>query len=160
MRASRLRRPAAVIAALLLLVVVVAGCGGDDGAKEANDYVAQVNKAQNAFAQTIQRINRQVTAQSTAAEDRDTLGEYVTAVDRVVKRLRAIKPPESVAPLHDKLVKAIDDYGRMVESAAKSLEHPTATRLLDAQQTLLDATQTVTRQINSTIKQINTKLRS
>ena len=75
-------------------------------------------------------------------------------------RLRAITPPESVAAQHDKLVKAIDDYGREVESAVNTLKNPTASRLLDAQQKLLDATQTVTRQINATIDQINTKLRS
>jgi hypothetical protein len=163
MTAARLRRRAAGFAAIiaaLLLVGVVAGCGGNDEVKQANAYVEQVNKAQNQFAQTIQRINRQVTTDSTATEDRKTLGEYIAAVDRVVKRLRAIQPPEAVKAQHAKLVKAIDDYGREVEAAANSLERPTAARLLDAQQKLLDATETVTRQINSTIEQINTKLRS
>lgn len=164
MSVACLRRAAAgvvaVLAALLLTAGLAACGGGDDSVKEANAYVQQVNKAQNQFAQTIQRINRQVTSDSTAAEDRETLGEYIAAVDRVVKRLRAIDPPEAVAPQHQKLVRAIDDYGTEVESAATSLKNPTATRLLDAQQTLLDATETVTRQINTTINQINTKLRS
>ncbi|MEZ5123538.1 MAG: hypothetical protein R2736_18530 [Solirubrobacterales bacterium] len=163
MTAAAFRRPAAGIAAVLAalaLVAVLAGCGSDDKVKQANAYVEQVNEAQTAFAQTIQRINRQVTTDSTATEDRKTLHQYIAAVDRVVKRLRAIDPPESVAPLHDKLVKAIDDYGDEVESAVNTLEHPTATSLLDAQQKLLDSTQTVTKQINSTIDRINTRLRS
>ena len=159
--ALAVRRPAAGLAAVLTAVLLaLAGCGGDESVKEGNAYVAKVNKAQTTFAQTIRRINRQVTAKSTAAQDRATLGEYIKAVDGVVARLRAIKPPEGVAPLHQRLVRSIDQYGREVESAANSLEDPTADRLLEAQQTLLDATETVTRQINGTIADINTKLRS
>jgi len=154
------RRTAGIVAALAALVLAVAGCGGDDQVKEANAYVDQVNQAQTTFAQTIRRINRQVTAESTAAEDRQTLQRYIAAVDRVVARLRAINPPPGVAPLHRRLVRDIDTYGGEVESAAESLQNPTADKLLGAQQRLLDATDTVTRQINTTIRDINTKLQS
>ena len=86
-----MRRLAPVLAALAL-GVVVAGCGSDN--KSANSYVDAVNRAQNDFASTFDRLSSQITSTSTPQQDQKTLNGFKRAVDKVVGDLRAVERSE------------------------------------------------------------------
>ncbi|HEY3186989.1 MAG TPA: hypothetical protein VGJ70_05920, partial [Solirubrobacteraceae bacterium] len=67
------------VAALVLILacgLVGAGCGGDT--KENNAYVDAVNRAQSNFATQLRQLSGQITATSTAQQDRETLKGFET----------------------------------------------------------------------------------
>jgi len=136
----------------------MAGCGGGGGVKEANTYVDKVNAAQNRFASTIDSLSAQITSTSTPAEDKATLAHFQDAVDRVVKDLHAVKPPEKVQADHAQLIAAMEGFGGQVHEVSAALSSGSATKLLEAQQQLAKATADVSQKINATIAAINRKL--
>ncbi|HEV2820138.1 MAG TPA: hypothetical protein VGW11_06505 [Solirubrobacteraceae bacterium] len=146
-------------AALLILLAgaLVAGCGGD--AEERNAYVGQVNRAQQAFADTVQELSGQITEESTTDADRKTLRRFESAIDGVVEELRSIEPPEEVATQHRELVQTMDGYGDEVSAAVDALEEDEdPEELLSAQRQLLEATRKVSADINRSIGEINGRL--
>src|SRR4051794_41972261 len=100
---------AVVLLALVAASLAVAGCGGD--VEKNNDYVDAVNKAQNEFASTFDRLNARITATSSPKEDRATLKRFQDAIDKVVGDLRAVDPPSKVTDLHKELIGEINSYG-------------------------------------------------
>ncbi len=152
----RLLRPLALVAALIL-ALVAAGCGND--VEKSNAYVDAVNKAQNDFAVTFDRLNGSITSTSTPAQDRKTLGRFQSAVADVTKRLRAVEPPEAVASLHKQLIQEIGGYGEEVAKARKAFASTDPQKVIAAQTDLVTAVTSVATRINTTIDQINKKLR-
>lgn len=150
--------PVRLLFALALVAGALAGCGGGGGVKEANTYVDEVNKAQNRFASTIDTLSTRITATSTPADDRATLGRFEAAVDRVVTDLRAVQPPDQVRSQHMQLIAALERYGTQVKQVTADISSGSATRLLGAQEELAKATAEVSRKINTTIAAINQKL--
>jgi ABC-type transporter Mla subunit MlaD len=150
------RRLAPVLAALAV-GVFVAGCGSDT--KSANDYVDAVNRAQNDFASTFDRLSSQITSTSTAQQDQRTLNGFKRAVDKVVGDLRAVEPPSKVKPLHDDLVNEIATYGEEIDKAKRAFANGTPKQIVRAQTQLVTAVTRVSGQINRTIDAINKKLR-
>jgi uncharacterized phage infection (PIP) family protein YhgE len=136
---------------------VASGCGSDT--KEANDYVDAVNKAQNDFATKFDQLSGQITSTSTAAQDRQTLDGFKQAIDKVVADFRAVKAPEKVKPLHDRLIAEISAYGREIDKAKGAFSDDDPQAIVKAQADLVSAVTRVQAQINKTIADINKKLR-
>ena len=151
-----MRRLAPVLAALAL-GVVVAGCGSDN--KSANSYVDAVNRAQNDFASTFDRLSSQITSTSTPQQDQKTLNGFKRAVDKVVGDLRAVEPPSEVKGLHGELVGEISSYGKEIDKAKSAFANGSPKTIIKAQTQLVTAVTRVSGQIDRTIDAINKKLR-
>lgn len=141
----------------LMLAVALPACGDD--VEKSNAYVDAVNKAQNDFAVTFDRLNKSITSTSTPAQDRDTLGRFQSAVEDVTRELRAVNPPEAVAGLHRKLIEEIGGYGEEVAKARKAFASTDPQKVIAAQTALVTAVTSIASRINTTIDQINRKLR-
>ena len=150
-------RAAIAVLLVLLAAVVAAGCGGD--VKENNEYVDAVNKAQNEFASTFDRLNSQITSTSSPQQDRRTLTRFQTAIDKVVADLEAVKPPDEVTAEHKELVGEIDSYGDKLTDARKAFASTDPAKVIAAQTQLVTDVTEVSSRINSTIDSINKKLR-
>ena len=146
-----------VPALAVLALVAVAGCGSDN--KSANNYVDAVNKAQNDFASTFDRLSSRITSTSTPQQDQKTLDGFKRAVDKVVVDLRAVEPPDRVKPLHAELVNEISSYGKEIDRAKKAFANGNPKAIIKAQTQLVTAVTRVSGQINRTIDAINKKLR-
>ena len=146
-----------VCAALIACALAIAACGGSSGDGGAA-YVQRVNKAQQDFAARVDKLSQGITSTSSAERDRQTLRSFQDAVDQVGGDLRAIKPPEKVRGLHDRLVRAVDGYGDDVTTAAKALDSRSPAKLRAAQRELAQATTAFGTTLNETIDRINKTL--
>jgi hypothetical protein len=149
----------AVLAVMLVLVAALsaAGCGGD--VKKNNAYVDAVNRAQNEFASTFDRLNAQITSTSSPKQDRATLKRFQIAIDKVVADLRSVTPPDKVKPMHKELIGEISSYGGEIAKARKAFASSDPAKVIAAQTQLVTAVTSVSSRINSTIDKINKKLR-
>ena len=150
-----MRRLALVV--VLVAALLISGCGNDN--EQANNYVDAVNKAQNDFASTFDRLSSRITAKSTPAQDQQTLDGFRAAVDKVVGDLRAVEVPPKVKGLHDQLVNEISAYGAEIDKAKKAFADGNPQTIVKAQTALVGAVTRVSSQINRTIDAINKKLR-
>lgn len=149
------------VLALLALAVAAVGlgaCGGANDRKAKNDYVRQVNVAQNEFAANVSEVSQRITNKSSSSQDRKTLEQFQTAIDDVVTELRAIKVPGDVTSEHKQLVGAMSGFGGQIKSAVSALRNPTQQNIVDARQQIATATQTVNVRIDAAIAAINSKL--
>ena len=156
-RMHKLSRAALAVLLVAIAALAAAGCGGD--VKKNNEYVDSVNRAQNEFASTFDRLNAQITATTSPAEDRATLQRFRVAIDQVVKDLRAVTPPGKVKALHQDLIGEISSYGVELRKARKAFASQDPAKVIAAQTQLVTAVTTVSTRINATIDQINKKLR-
>jgi len=150
------RRPGALLA--LALALPAAGCGNGEADRD-NAYVARVNEARAAFADTFDRLSTEITSTNTPQQDQRTLRRFRGAVDDAVRRLRAVQPPGAVRALHGRLVRQIDSYGREIEQAREAFHSTSPQRILRAQTDLVSAVTKVSGDINRTIDAINRELR-
>jgi hypothetical protein len=150
------RRPWPVLI-VVAFALVASGCGSDN--KAANDYVDSVNQAQNQFATKFDQLSAQITSTSTAAQDRQTLDGFRQAIDKVVADFRAVKAPDKVKPLHDKLIAEVSAYGVEIDKAKGAFSDDDPQAIVKAQADLVNAVTKVQAQINQTIADINKKLR-
>jgi uncharacterized phage infection (PIP) family protein YhgE len=142
---------------VIAVALLASGCGSDT--KAANDYVDSVNKAQNDFAATFDKLSAQITSTSSAQQDRQTLDGFKQAVDKVVTDLRAVEVPDKVKDLHGRLVAEISAYGTEIDKAKKAFAGDDPQAIIKAQTELVSAVTRVSAQINQTIDAINKKLR-
>lgn len=154
-----LARRALPIAALIV-AVLLSGCGGRGDAKQANAYVAAVNKAQTRFAGTISRIAEGLSDPADKRRTRRAVAGFGTAVDTVVVDLRGISAPPRVRILHGELVGEMAAFSKAVRRAGRGLRAKDPVAVLDERTRLLDTAQRTVRDINGTIARINRTLRS
>jgi hypothetical protein len=154
---SRLLRVAALLA-LAFAVLALGACGGSEDRKAKNDYVRQVNAAQNEFGVTVSTVSARITNKSSSSQDRKTLQQFETAIASVVDDLRAIKAPADVQAEHAQLVEAMSGFGAQIKKANSALRNPTQHNIEDARSTIATATQTVNARIDAAIAAINSKL--
>ena len=153
-----MRRVLSALALVALLVAALPGCGGSD-AKDANTYVTAVNRSQDQFATTFDRLSKKITSTSTPEQDQRTLDGFKAAVDKVVGDLRAVKVPTKVKDLHAQLIAELAAYGREIDRAKAAFARGDAASIARAQTELAGAVTRVDTQINQTIAAINKKLR-
>lgn len=146
--------------ALLLCLALVgfSACGGDD-VEESNDYVSAVNTAQTSFARTFDKLQSDITTESTPTQDSATLGRFEGAIDGVVKELTAVQPPEEVEAEHQQLIDAIEGYGTTIGKARRAFRSRSASEVLAARTQLSTDVAATSTRINQTIEAINGKLR-
>ena len=152
------------LAALLLVVTAALAVGGcaSGRVREANSYVAAVNRAQSAFSLASTRLATSIgpdTAENAHGEVDRRLTRYYAVVDRFVAQLRAIKPPSSVQTLHERLTAAVVSFGGSLRQAGADLTSGKAGRILDGQDRLGKATTAVAHAIDTTVAQINSALK-
>jgi hypothetical protein len=97
------RRPGAALLAVVALAA--AGCGTDT--KAENAYVDDVQRAQTAYVTRFDQSLARLTATSTLAQDRATLGQFAQITDRFGTTLQQLEPPSKVAAEHRALVAAV-----------------------------------------------------
>jgi hypothetical protein len=151
------------LAVVLFAVVVgpaVAACGGDDVVRTDNRYVREVNRAQTEFADRFRRLSTRITPTSTPRQDRRTLNRFQAAVEAVVRRLRAVRPPARVRALHRRLIAQIGGYGDQIVAARRAFASRDPRRVLAAQGRLIAAVKATGARINRTVDQINARLRT
>lgn len=147
--------------ALLLIAfaaLALSACGDDAERDARNDYVSQVNNAQNEFAQTVTTVSEQITEKSSSSQDRKTLQQFQTAISDVVTDLREIEVPGAVEDEHEQLVEAMQTFGAEIEQATAVLRNPDSRKIAEAQRTIQSATQTVNLRVEAAIAAINSKL--
>jgi hypothetical protein len=132
--------------------------GSDPAVDRTNEYVDAVNQAQQDFADAVSELSGMITATSSSAEDEETLREFASAIDAVVRDFRAIDPPGRVASQHLHLIEVIESYGRDVRSAVQTLSSEDPEQLAAAQDQLLEATGDSSAAINAAIADINQEL--
>jgi hypothetical protein len=150
-----MRARAGVLLALML-AVVAAGCGGD---KDRDDYAKALNKAQAGLAQRFAALQSRITPTSNAAQDSKTLRAYEAAVATTVSDLRAVDPPDGLAPLHRRYVGEVAAYGGALRKARAELNRDDSRAVLAAQGRLRSAVTAAGRQLDATIQAINQKLK-
>ncbi|MET0602162.1 MAG: hypothetical protein ABW167_09260 [Baekduia sp.] len=150
-----MRARAGVLLALIL-AVVVAGCGGDE---DRDAYVKALNKAQTGLAQRFATLQSRVTPTSNAEQDSKTLRAYEAAVETTVDDLRAVDPPDGLAPLHRRFVAQITAYGTALRTARSELDGDDPRAILAAQGRLRSAVTVAGRRLDATIRAINQKLK-
>jgi len=146
----------AVVLALALAASLV-GCGDD--VKESNAYVDAVNIAQTNFAATFDRLQEQITTQTSAKQDSETLGRFEDAIDKVVKDLEAVETPDKVKAQHKQLVGALESYGDIIARARKAFASKDSKVVLKARTQLSTDVAATSTEINQTIDAINRELR-
>ena len=155
----RFSRRAAAALVVVVLTIAGAGCGG--ASSDGNTrYINAVNAAQNDFAQRFTRLSTRITATSTPKQDRRTLGQFQLAVEGVVRRLRAVRPPARVETLHRRLIAEIGGYSSQIGAARRAFASRDPQRVLAAQGRLVGAVNETGARVNRTIDQINTRLRA
>lgn len=156
---SRVLRVAALFA-LAFAALALGGCGGgDEDRKAKNAYVREVNAAQSAFALTVDTVAERIARKrSSSSQSRKTLEQFQSAIEDVVKDLRAIEVPGSVQSEHDQLVSVMSGFGAQIKKANAALRNPTSRNIGEARNTIATATQTVNVRIDSAIAAINSEL--
>ena len=151
----RLRRPTAAV--LLACAAVGAGCGGDADSKNA--YVDDVQRAQRSFVTRFDQVRERLTATSTLAQDRATLGDFGTATAAFVTALGRVTPPEDVRAEHERLVAAVKEYERQVERAASRLRGGSVQDRAQVRTELSSGVGSTQARIATAIEEINAGLR-
>lgn len=153
-RRGRRRLLLPLTAALVLLSLAVVACGGDDTA-EKNDYVDEVNKAQNEFADSANQITNQDSSDPEAFQR--SLDDLDPALTEVVKDLENIEPPEEVKGEHDQLTNSLREYRNDLNTAKGDLSGDTGESTEAAQQ-IVTASQEFSTEFDRLINEINRKL--
>jgi hypothetical protein len=153
--------PRMLAAGLCLALVAASGCGGSGsgtGKKEATRYTEAVNKVQTDFAASLTNAESKRTTNSKAASRQ--LEAVKTALDKAVADLKAVKPPDKVAKLHNDLVAEMTQLDKGIGDAATALSAGNAKTLQQAQSKLSSELGNLGTRVQATIAAINRKLRS
>jgi hypothetical protein len=142
---------------LALILAVVAGCGGNE---DRDAYVKALNKAQTGLAQRFAALQSRITPTSNAAQDIKTLRAYEAAVGTTVSDLRAVDPPDGLAPLHRRFVDEVAAYGSALRKTRAELDSDDPRAILAAQGRLRSAVTAAGRRLDATIRAINQKLKA
>jgi hypothetical protein len=153
---TRLRRVALLLATALALVAG-SGCGSSD-TKTSNDYVGAINKAQTDFAASVTNMNATPAGTSSKQAAGDVFANLNTAIDKVISDLKAVKAPDKVKDLHNRLISQIGTFNGAVQKAGAALKTGDPQKILKAQSSFATNASTIGTRLGRTIQAINTKL--
>jgi hypothetical protein len=151
--------PRVVLVVLAVVSLVGVTACGDDETETANTYVAAVNDAQSEFTATFGRLESEFSTRSSVRENREALRMLSQAVDRMVRRLRAARPPANVRSLHQDLIAAISAYRPEVDRLRRAFTSRNPRTLRRTSERFVTALGRIGARIDSTIKAINDRLR-
>ncbi len=151
-------RAVRALAIAVLCAAVLAGCGGDDSAA-TSEYARAVNVVQDRYQRSAARVQAAVdTAISTPAQQRRALDRLDAAVDRAVAALKAIKPPDGLAPAHGRLVEALSAYGPVIAARRSASGTRNPRELIAASTSFQAGSEVVNTRVQQAIDQINDEL--
>jgi hypothetical protein len=123
-RAMRRAVPSLLVVVIVLLSAAGCGGGGDDkpsGATSSKgDYVEQVQEATGRVQQALASISDRGGGTVTAASYGKALDQSVGALDRAVKELDAIPPPQGADAAHDLLVAGCRELADAFRATARA----------------------------------------
>jgi hypothetical protein len=152
------RRVAATVTAIVA-VLALAACGGGTSTKDKNAYARKVNAAQQRFASTVRTVDQASGSKSSISRQQRTLKRFETAIQGVIKELKAIDAPSEVTSEHGKLVAVMTGFGTAIGQANDAIRNPTPQGIDLAKRRLAAATQSVNARVSAAIAAINAKLR-
>jgi hypothetical protein len=148
---TRALRAVLVAVAMIAALAFAAGCGNE----EENDYVDDVNAAQQSF------LDEMTTAASTTptnpSQADQLIGDMQGAIDSFVSDLEGIEPPEDVADLHDELITTMSDIGDQIGELGDALTSGNPQQAAQAATQLTTAVSTAQTDVTSIIDQINSE---
>jgi hypothetical protein len=150
---SLVRAAAICLAALSLLAV---GCGSDS--QSSNDYVSAINKVQTDFANNVQTVGSPPAGKDAAQAAKDTFTNLQAAIDKVIKDLKGVQPPDKVKDLHNELISEMTEFDSDVKAAGDSLTSKDPKAIVAAQSKFASSASSLGTRISQTINAINKKL--
>jgi phage-related tail protein len=157
---ARLLRRGALVCMAILAMWTLAACGGGTSTSDKNAYAKKVNAAQTKFAETVTTVSGQGGSKTNSIRQQQaTLVRFQTAIEGVVKELRAIDAPPEATKEHERLTAVMAGFGKAIGDAGKAMRNPTPSGIELAKRSLATATQTVNARVNAAIAAINLKLR-
>jgi hypothetical protein len=147
---TRALRAALVAVAMIAALAFAAGCGNE----EENDYVEQVNDAQQSFLDEMTAAASQA-APANASQADQLIGDMQAAIDSFVSDLEGIDPPEEVADLHDELITTMSDIGSQIGELGDALTSGNPQQAAAAATQLTTAVSAAQTDVTSIIDQIN-----
>lgn len=145
----------ALLAAAVAALAV--GCG-DDAEREAA-YAAAVSAAKERFDGRVASLTARITPDSSPEDDRATLRAFRAEIERATAAMRRIEAPESVAGLHEELVRSVGAYGPEIDRAREGLAADSLPDVQAAQQHFARAAAVLDNRVRRTIARINERLR-
>jgi hypothetical protein len=156
---ARLTRRLASIAAAVVAAASLSACGdGGTSTKDRNAYAQKVNEAQTKFASTVTTVS-QTGGQNSIRQQQKTLKSFQSAIESVVRDLRAIDAPSEVTKEHEQLTSVMTGFGKAIGDANAAMRNPTPRGIERAQEQVATATQSVNARVNAAIAAINVKLK-
>jgi hypothetical protein len=147
---TRVLRAAFVAVAMIAALAFAAGCGND----EQNDYVDQVNDAQQSFLDEMTAAASQASPTNASQADQ-LIGDMQGAIDSFVSDLEGIDAPEEVADLHDELITTMSDIGAQIGELGDALTSGNPQQAAQAAAQLTTAVSSAQTEVTSIIDQIN-----
>jgi hypothetical protein len=151
---TSLARAAAICLAALSLVAV--GCGSDS--QSSNDYVSAINRVQTNFANNVQKADSAPAGGDAAQAAKATFTNLQAAIDKVIKDLKGVEPPDKVKDLHNELISEMTEFDSDVKAAGDSLNSKDPKKIAAAQSTFASNASSLGTRISQTISAINKKL--
>jgi outer membrane murein-binding lipoprotein Lpp len=149
------------VLSLVTAALLLAGCGSDSAKiKRNNDYVRQINAAQQTFATAASTISSLITPTSLPASDAASLQKLGTTLDGTVAAFQAANPPSGLGSLHQQLIDELHRYAAAVHAAGAKVGSETALQETVTLRKLVADIQTIDAQFNATVDAINKKLKS
>jgi hypothetical protein len=138
-----------------------AGCGSHNAQiKRNNEYVSQINAAQQTFASTAATISSLITPTSLPVSDAASLQTLGKTLDGTVAKFRAANPPSGMSSLHQQLIDEVQHYATAVHTAASKVGTESPAQETVTLRSLVAEIKTIDGQFNATVDAINKKLKS
>ena len=147
-----------MLTAVAMAMLLLGGCGGGS-VEGGNAYVKTTDRVVKAFETEFQALQASFTPVSTPRQDLRTLATLRGSVDRAVTALTQITPPATIAPLHARLVRQIQEYRAVIAGAERGFASGDPRRILAARSRFSTALAAVATKISATISAINEQLR-
>ena len=155
-RAPFARRHAGIRCLLAALSLLAAGCGTTTTQRDQR-YSTALHAIDQAFSANVNSILSAGPA-SPAGRAAALMGRYEASLARMDTRLRGLRAPATVSPLHRHLIKAIDRYGAEVRRAVAALRVADPSKLAASAGRFQTASRSVQSDVNATVARITARL--
>jgi hypothetical protein len=155
-RRASARRRASAGCLLAVLSLLAAGCGTTMVQRDQR-YSTALQAADQAFSANVRSILA-LSPASPTSRTAELMGRYEAAVARMDTRLRQLRAPATVSPLHRHLIKAIDRYGADVRRAVAALRVADRSTRATGTERFQSATRSVQSDVNATVARIRARL--